>query len=93
MTVLHVERHYPHPHTRSDFEREIGRLVEQMRPFALWVDVAASVVDADVVSVLSEWRTDADLDAFLAGSQYPHLSQGLDPHVRESPTVRRFHSA
>jgi quinol monooxygenase YgiN len=94
MTVLHVERRQADPAHREAFDTCIRSLVDEMRgaPGFLWAGASVSMDDSSLVTVLGEWRTPADLDAFLAGARYAELTLSLDPYERAPASVRRFSS-
>lgn len=94
MTILLIERHQVDPAHRSAYETDLVDLLGAMRaaPGFLWCDASASLTDPESVTVMSEWRTPADLEAFVGTPGYKDFMESCDLWLRESPVTRRFPS-
>jgi heme-degrading monooxygenase HmoA len=94
LTVLRFER-YPVDAKRTEgFEALVGAFLDAMRaaPGLLWADATKAFDDDPSYVVLSEWRTDADLDAWESSGAATTFGDGVDVHLRDDPTSRRFTS-
>jgi quinol monooxygenase YgiN len=95
LTVLQFER-YPVDANRTDgFEALVQTLLTQVRaaPGVLWADASKAFDDEPSYLVLSEWRTEADLEAWEAGTEALAFLEQVDVHLRGEPTRRRFTGA
>lgn len=92
MSVLHLERHQVDPARRPAFDDAIKALLDAMRRAGgfLWADAAGSILEPEIVTVASEWRTGGDLDAFCDSDEYRSFCDDNDVRVREAPTIRRY---
>jgi heme-degrading monooxygenase HmoA len=93
-TVLSFERYPVHPASVAPFETTLDDVVGTMReaPGALWADAARARDDDPSYLLLSEWRTEADLQAWDDGRAFGEFTDRTDALVREAPTRRRFTS-
>lgn len=92
MTVLVLERHPVDPRRAPEFEQLVDEVLVQMRSAAgaLWAD-AARVLDADPSYVVaSEWRTEADADAWTSSAPARWFVDAVDPLLRGDVTRRSF---
>jgi quinol monooxygenase YgiN len=92
VTVLILERHPVDPRSAPEFDQLADEVLVQMRaaPGALWADAARSL-DADPsYLVASEWRTEADADAWTSSPQALWFADAIDPLLRADVTRRRF---
>lgn len=92
MSVLWLERHQVDGSRRSEHDTALALLLDAMRAADgfLWADAAASIVDDEMTTVVSEWRTQADLEAFRAGEAYSAFARDVEVALREAPSLRRF---
>jgi quinol monooxygenase YgiN len=92
VSVLLLERHLLDDTFRDEYERAVSDLLALMRVAGgfLWADAAESLQEPGTVSIASEWRTDADLDAFCAADAYREFVERNDLRLHEPPMVRRF---
>jgi quinol monooxygenase YgiN len=91
-TVLAFERHPVAPESADAFGNLLAVMLEAMRsaPGALWADCARATDDDPSWIVLSEWRTEADLDAWETGGGSKEFAQASDALLRGDVTRRRF---
>ncbi|MGH2759994.1 MAG: antibiotic biosynthesis monooxygenase family protein [Actinomycetota bacterium] len=92
MTVLSFERYPVDPKQTERFETLVNELLAIMRtaPGALWADAGRAFDDEPSYLLLSEWRTDADLDAWLASDTPRGFGDAVDAALRGDITRRRF---
>jgi quinol monooxygenase YgiN len=76
----------------KEFEDRATRLLAAMRaaPGLLWADASRIVEGEPSYLIASEWRTDADADAFDAGNDVSAFVADLDVLLRGDPSYRRF---
>lgn len=91
-TVLSVERHPVHPASVDAFETLLDEMLAEMRhrPGSLWADAARALDDDPSYLVVSEWRTQADLDAWETSGEASAYRDRGEALVRATPTRRRF---
>ena len=92
MTVLLFERHPVDPHRAPEFEQLVDEVLVHLRAAAgsLWAE-AARFLDADPSYVLaSEWRTEADADAWTSSAHARWFVDAIDPLLRGDVTRRTF---
>ena len=91
-TVLAFERHPVAPDSAGAFGELVAAMLEAMRaaPGALWADAARASGDDPSWIVLSEWRTQADLDAWERTGVAAEFAQASDALLRADVTRRRF---
>lgn len=94
MTVLSFERYPVDPKRTDDFAALVGKLLDDIRkaPGVLWADATKAFDDEPSYIVLSEWRTDADFEAWEAAAPAKTFRDDVDIHLRDEPTRRRFTS-
>lgn len=92
MTVLHFERFPVDANRVDDFERLVGNTLELMRSAGgcLWADGAKALDDEPSYIVLSEWRCEADLEAWAVGAEAAAFLDDVDVLLRGDSTDRRF---
>lgn len=92
MTVLAFERYPVDPSSTEAFEGLVNRLLRRAReaPGILWADAAKAFEDEPSYLVLSEWRTEADLDAWEATDDVGELRNDVELLLREDVTRRRL---
>ena len=92
MTVLAFERHPVDEGCVPAFEELLEALVSAAReaPGVLWADAFRAFDDAPSYVVMSEWRTEADLDAFEGAEAAASFDEEADPLRRADPTRRRL---
>ena len=92
MTVLSFERFTTAPDADEAFAARADVHLEAVRraPGALWAELTAL---RGGYTVLSEWRTGADLDAWEAGDAAVAFARDVDVFLVGEPTRRRFSSA
>ena len=90
MTVLVFERHAVNADRREAYEEALAAHLETIRqaPGALWADAARAFDDEPSYIVLSEWRTEADADAFAVVRAA--FAEKVDVMLRGDTTLRRF---
>ncbi len=90
--MLSVERHPVHPASVDAFEALVAELLGEMRgrPGCLWADAAKALDDDPSYLVVSEWRAEADLDAWETSKEASAYRDRGEELVREAPTRRRF---
>ena len=95
MTVLAFDRYPVDPNRTEAFESLVDGLFGEMRaaPGSLWADAMKAFDDEPSYVLLSEWRTEADLDAWEAVAITRTFHEEVDIHLRGEPTRRRFTSA
>ena len=95
MTVLAFERHPVDPAQTQAFEALVGALLDEMRraPGNLWADAARAFDDDPSYLVTSEWRTEADAEAWQASGDAVGFAERSDPMLRGDVTRRRFVAA
>jgi quinol monooxygenase YgiN len=92
VTVLVFERHPVDARHTPEFERLVDEVLAKMRlhPGVLWAD-AARWIDVDPgYLVASEWRTDADADAWTSSADADWFAEAAHPLLRGEVTRRRF---
>jgi quinol monooxygenase YgiN len=94
LTVLSFERYPVDPKQTGRFEALVEELLEKMRsaPGALWADCARAFDDEPSYLLLSEWRTDADLEAWQASDGPVRFGESADVALRGEVTRRSFAS-
>jgi len=94
LTVLAFERYPVDPNRTSEFEALVNDLLEHMRaaPGVLWADGMKAFDDEPSYVLLSEWRTDADLDAWGATETAGGFADDVDAALRGEVTRRRLSS-
>ncbi len=92
MTVLSFERYPVDPNQTERFEALVEELLTKMRsaPGALWADCARAFDDEPSYLLLSEWRTDADFEAWRAGDGPLRFAEAVDIALRGEATKRSF---
>ncbi len=95
MTVLAFERHPVDPSHEEAFEDALRAFVDEIRaaPGALWADAARAFDDDPSYVVASEWRTEADADAWEASEAATAFRERTDALLRGDVTRRRFTAA
>lgn len=93
MTVLAFER-YPVADDEARFREALDGLLEHMRESSgvLWADAGKAFDDEPSYIVLSEWRTEADLDAWEQTGDSRSFGDEIDVLLRGDVTRRRFTS-
>lgn len=84
MTLLRLERMEIHPDRGSDFAQAVDEHCEQLRASALWAEATSSGV---YWTIISEWRTRPDHDAWFDRSDF---ARRVAPLLIEDPIVRTF---
>lgn len=92
MSVLQLERHPVQPASVDAFETRLRAILEDMRraPGALWADAARAFDDDPSYVIASEWRTEADAEAWTNSAQARRFASFADPLVRGDVSRRRF---
>jgi quinol monooxygenase YgiN len=93
--TLAFERYPVDPKSTDRFVAAVNEVLPAMRSAsgALWADAMKAFDDDPSYLLLSEWRTDADLDAWESGAAARSFRDGIDVHLRGDPTRRRFGSS
>ncbi|HVL82300.1 MAG TPA: antibiotic biosynthesis monooxygenase family protein [Actinomycetota bacterium] len=91
-SVLIHERHAVHPRHAEAYRALLSEMVSSARaaPGVLWADAAEAWDDQPSFVVLSEWRTSADADAWLASPARIRVLDRGEPWLREGTATRRF---
>lgn len=92
MTVLAFERYPIDPVRAEEFDRLADELLGAMRaaPGVLWADAARAFDDEPSRVLLSEWRTQADVDAWEGGREARSFAEASEVLLRGEVTRRRF---
>lgn len=91
MSVLSLEQYSVAAGSRTDFEPLLAELLTVMRtqPGLLWAD-GGRTEDETAYVLLSEWRSQADLDAWQKTPASRDWEQATDPLLTGDGTRRRF---
>ncbi len=89
MSVLHLERLLSAAGSAEALGSNARSMVASMRSAdgALWAEVTEV---EDGFLVLSEWRSEADLEGWQGSAGAEALAQARDALMAEAPTLRRF---
>jgi quinol monooxygenase YgiN len=92
LTVLSFERFPVEPRQLEPFEAHVRRLLEAMREASgnLWADAARAFDDEPSYIVASEWRSEADVDAWDGCDAAAGFGEATYPLLRGEATHRRF---
>jgi quinol monooxygenase YgiN len=92
LTVLLFERHPVDPSRSVDFERLVHDVLSRMRaaPGGLWADCARAFDDDPSFLLVSEWRSEADAEAWGASPDATGFERDSDAMRRADVTRRRF---
>ena len=95
MTVLALDRYAVAPDSEKRFRELIDELLIRMRVAGgiLWADAAKASDDEPSYVVLSEWRSDADLEAWETDDPAAVFRDGVDVLLRGEVVRRRFVNA
>lgn len=76
----------------DEFTTHLSALLDKMRaaPGCLWADGTRAMDDEPSFVVASEWRTEADAEAWLAFGPAAKFETDVDAHLRGDVTRRRF---
>ncbi len=92
MTVLSFERYPVDPSKSDEFESLVADLLVEMRSAEgiLWADVAQAFDDEPSYVLLGEWRTEADLEAWMATGNSSGFEEVVVALLRGETTRRRY---
>lgn len=95
MTLLLFDRYAIEPSGVDAFSGPLDEVLDAMRsaPGCLWADAARALDDDPSFIVASEWRTEADGDAWLSCQAADAFAASVDATLRTEVTRRRFASA
>ena len=91
MSVLSLEQYTISGASRETFEPLLAEHLAVMRehPGLMWAD-GGRAEDDDRYVLLSEWRTQGDLDAWEATAEAAKWEESTDPLLAADTTRRRF---
>jgi quinol monooxygenase YgiN len=94
VSALRLERHVVDSDAHAGYEADVAKLLDAMRTADgfLWADAARSLTEPDVFTLVSEWRTEVDLERFAAGEAYAAFGGANDVRLVEPASVRTFNS-